>query len=114
MKTFLFQILFLFINFSSFAQDLVVINPQLNKNIIYRDIENIIYLPNIDQKKYVITSTPNCKIEKIKYTDDFGMSYTCFKVSQVPDVKSILISIQGQGKSYGTIKYNVLPNAPKK
>ena len=94
MKTFLFQILFLFTSFSSFAQDLVVVNPQLNKNIIYRDIENIIYLPNIDQKKYVITSNPNCKIEKIKYTDDFGMSYTCFKVSQVPDVKSILISIQ--------------------
>jgi len=114
MKNTILSILLYLISFETNAQDLIIVNPQLHKNNVYRDIENVIYLPNIDQKKYTIKSSPECKIEKMKYVDESGISYTCFKLSQIPDVKFVTISLSGQGKSYGNFRFNVLANAPKK
>jgi hypothetical protein len=96
------------------AQDLIVINPQLQKGTLYRDIENIIYIPNIDQKKYNFTVTPECKVLKSKYVDESGISYSCFKLSEIPDVKFVQLSLTGMGKSYGKFKFEVRATAPKK
>lgn len=114
MKNTLLSILLCLISFATTAQDLIMVNPQLHMNNVYRDIENVIYLPSIDQKKYTIKSSPECKIEKMKYVDDSGISYTSFKLSQIPDVKFVSITVTAQGVSYGTFRFNVLPNAPKK
>jgi hypothetical protein len=95
------------------SQEMWVVNPQLNQQVFYRDIENLWYIPGIDQKKYSITASPSCKIEKLVYTDDSGAKYTCFKVSEVPDYDFINITLTGQGKNYGTFKFKVLPKAPK-
>jgi hypothetical protein len=100
--------------FNSNAQDIILINPQLHKNILYRDIENVIYIPNIDQKKYNFSVTPQCKIEKSKYIDDSGLSYTCFKLTEIPDTKFVQLSLTGMGKSYGIFKFEVRATAPKK
>jgi hypothetical protein len=113
-KSIFFTLLLNLIGFSSNAQDLLVINPQLHKNVLYRDIENVIYIPNIDQKKYDFLVSPECKIQKSKYVDESGMSYTCFKISKIPDVKFVILTLKSPGKSYGTYRFEVRPLAPKK
>ncbi len=114
MKSFLLTLLLCLIGFSSNAQDLLVINPQLHKNVVYRDIENVIYIPNIDQKKYDFLVSPECKIQKSKYVDESGINYTCFKVSEVPDVKFVSLTLKSPGKSYGTFRFEVRPVAPNR
>jgi hypothetical protein len=114
MKSIFLTLLLCLIGFNSNAQDLMVINPQLHKNVVYRDIENVIYIPNIDQKKYDFLVSPECKIQKSKYVDESGMTYTCFKISEVPDVKFISLTLRSPGKSYGTFRFEVRPVAPKK
>jgi hypothetical protein len=92
----------------------MVINPQLHKDFVYRDIENVIYIPNIDQKKYDFIVSPECKILKSKYVDESGISYTCFKISEIPDVKFISLTLKGTSKIYGTFRIEVRPVAQKK
>lgn len=113
MKILLFLIFSSLTSFAIYAQDMIVINPQLMKVVLYRDIENIIYIPNIAQKKYTLTTSPACKVEKTKYVDDSGLSYPCFKLSEIPDTKTLNITLGGSGVSYGTFRYVVVPNAPK-
>lgn len=100
-------------SFAIYAQDMIVINPQLMKDVLYRDIENIIYIPNITQKKYTITTTPACKIEKYKIEKNGLGPYTCFKLSDIPETKVIILRLDGPGVTYGNFKFYVLPNAPK-
>jgi len=114
MKSIFLTLLLCLLGFNSNAQDLMVINPQLHKNVVYRDIENVIYIPNIDQKKYDFQVSPECKIQKSKYVDESGMSYTCFKLSEIPDVKFVSLTLRSTGKSYGTFRFEVRPVAPKK
>ncbi|MEY4804852.1 MAG: hypothetical protein RL331_1373 [Bacteroidota bacterium] len=114
MKSALLSILLCLTSFATKAQELIVINPQLQKNIVYRDIENVIYIPNIDQKKYDFVVTPECKILKSKYVDESGLSYTCFKLSEIPDVKYVSLTLRSTGKNYGTFRFDVRPVAPKK
>lgn len=114
MKRIILFVVFTIATFSVDAQDMIVINPQLMKDVLYRDIENIIYIPNIAQKKYTIITSPECKIEKFKYSKGDGLApYNCFKISEIPDTKTLNITLIGSGVSYGTIRYTVLPNAPK-
>lgn len=113
MKILLLLIFSSFTSFAIYAQDMMVTNPQFIKRVLYRDIENIIYIPNIDQKKYNLTTIPSCKVEKTKYVDNSGLSYTCFKISQIPDTKTLNITILGSGVTYGTFRYMVLPKCPK-
>ncbi len=113
MKTILFTLFLFLLGFNTSAQDLLVVNPQLQKNFVYRDIENVIYIPSIDQKKYDFTVSPECKIFKSIYVDESGISYTCFKLSEIPDVKFVTINLIGKGKSYGKFRYEVRPVAPK-
>jgi hypothetical protein len=92
----------------------MVINPQLHKNVVYRDIENVIYIPNIDQKKYDFLVSPECKIQKSKYVDESGLSYTCFKLSEIPDVKFVSLTLRSTGKSYGNFRFEVRLVAPNR
>jgi len=114
MKSTFFTLLLCLWGFNSNAQELMVVNPQLHKNFVYRDIENIIYIPNIDQKKYDFLVSPECKIQKSNFVDDSGISYTCFKLSSIPDVKFITLTLRSQSKSYGTFRFEVRPKAPEK
>jgi hypothetical protein len=114
MKSIFLTLLLCLLGFNSNAQDLIVVNPQFHNYTVYRDIENVIYIPNIDQKKYDFTVTPECKILKSKYVDESGLSYTCFKLSEIPDVKFVSLTLRSTGKSYGTFRLTVRPVAPKK
>jgi hypothetical protein len=95
------------------SQEMMIANPQFNKNVFYRDIENIFYIPGIDKYKYKITADRPCKIEKSSFTDEFGIKYTCFKISNIPDVSKVWITLTGGGKNYGNFSFRVLPKAPK-
>lgn len=114
MKILLLLIFSSLTSFAIYAQDMIIINPQLMKDVLYRDIENIIYIPNIAQKKYTIITSPECKIEKFKYSKGDGtVPYNCFKISEIPDRKTLDITLVSSGVSYGTFRYVVVPNAPK-
>lgn len=114
MKRIILFVVFTIATFSVDAQDMIVINPQLMKDVLYRDIENIIYIPNIAQKKYTITTIPECKIEKFKYSKGDGLApFNCFKLSDIPETKVIILKLDGPGVTYGNFKFYVLPNAPK-
>jgi hypothetical protein len=113
MKNYLLSLIFLLISLNAMSQEMMVVNPQFNQQTFYRDIENLWYIPGIDKKKYAITAIPSCKIEKSVYTDDSGASYTCFKVSEIPDVKFVVLTLTSPGKAFGNFKFKVMPKAPK-
>lgn len=112
MKNYLFSIAFLFISMNLMSQEMmVVVNPQLNQNILYQDIENIWYIPGIKKYKFSISADRPCKIEKSVY-EQSGIRYDCFKISNVPSCNYLTITLTGQGKSYGQFKFKVMPKAP--
>ena len=95
------------------SQDMSVVNPQFNKQTLFRDIENLWYIPGIKKNKYNLTADRPCKIEKSQFTNDNGNIYTCFKISEVPDVKTVTLTLSSPGKVFGSFIFKVLPNAPK-
>jgi hypothetical protein len=112
MKNYLFSIAFLFISMNIMSQEMWVVNPQLNEQILYMNYDNLWYIPGINKNKYNITADRPCTIEKTVYTVS-GKNYDCFKISNVPSCNYLTITLSGQGKTYGQFKFKVLPKAPK-
>lgn len=111
MKNYLLSLIFLLISLNAMSQEMMIVNPQLNEQTLYRNYDNLWYIPGIYKNKYTITADQPCKIEKTVYTVS-GKNYDCFKISNVPNCNYVIITLSGQGKLYGQFKFKVLPKAP--
>jgi hypothetical protein len=107
---------FLFLSISCFTQNSESnMNPQLTQDFLFTNYDNIFIIKELKGKKVKIITQPECKIEKIRWEPNINIP--CFKISEVPDVQSVTITILGNSKggqiNYGSFTYKVSKGKPK-